>query len=1681
MVLLSFNVYAVVCSTDTDDYLFFEDWESGSAVNSSGLWGDVSVSVSAIVNTTYGNGSTNSVYLQGIQPNNYIEGKYAISGNNVTVQYDVSFSTISTCSFFTGAGFDSSHNLVAWENDGASVCGKWDYYDGSWQTTNIDIPRTPKWDTIRNRYSGSSSTTQLNDGTIYNTATNQEWNNPADNHVRAFTGQDVEGGIYFDNIMIWNRTIYGDVCPFDVIISNIDVYGDTTEPYDTKGDVTPTITFDTNKNAWCRISDTDEDFTSMTHGTCTSGDGTQSHTCTLPVNQRLSGELDNVYVGCNDTLNNFDTAPLSALNTLEMSISFKANTTFISYLPSPENVTAYYSLDICKGLDGTRRYNASTLSGVVNITGEISGACFFDGVNDYITRDFIPVGTERSVSFWIKKIDDSDVQVPFNLGDDTGTAANNVMVFYTSVNSNTFTFRVGNGTATKTITTTVDINEWTFITGVYNSTNLLLYKDGDFIIDSIEFLNGLTTGNIFSLGNYRNNNQFPFNGTIDEVTIYNKALSSGEVSTIYNRRRNTLSNITATAVGIHPSRTNVSFAYSWWVNNSLVAESPQDNKNLPFYFPFDYGNRDYSNSYDLIFQNGLDINSTFKKVGDGSLNLDGLASSFAYIPNTANNFETGNFTVGAWIYATNSSASVRLASIIGHFNWGLFYEEDNIEFFIRDNASGFPDVVKLGAYYDGWHFLVGQYVEEKYLVLWIDGEYVDYQDITQLIIEPTYGTRNIQIGDSSHGVAREYQGKIDDIFFINKTLSNETIKRMYLAGVGDKGAELISNLTRKHDNVTVEITPIDYLSWGQGVNSSKLLIENIEPTWIRDIDNVTLNEDFENYTSVFNLTLYVEDFDVNETIDFFNFTIEGQNTSQVKCFINTTNNVSLYYQSVTNWFSNETNASCTVGANDGDDIANFTVYIDVLNVNDNLTLDQDLANKTIEVLFNYVEIMNCIDIDQYDTISYYDNASKFDINISTGLVNYTTVGIFNETIEYICGDGTVNISQLISLGVVDTVFPSINLIVNTTDTNLQRFVFHNFSWKSNDTYNLSRTWFGTNDTGSWVNFTAVNIEGNTFFKANYTYNVTANSSSNVGFCSYVNDTSDNTNRSCLDFVIKEITLINPPNGTTDNNLTQSFIFLSSRKGNCTLFHNLSGTFEGNESWTNISANVKTTMYVRMTEEEVYQNIIWNVNCSYTDQDLFALDNFTFHYDNKPPVLSSINLTTPFSIVEPYVTDDTTPSLRVRCVDDFQNCTGVRISNENKSFERMSTSCTTSDNFEYDCTLDSGDVLTESGSIYLSANDSLNNFHNFSNNNREVRITLDNITPVGLRLKTNSTFPSTGDWVNLSVFWTDNLNISSAWFGWDDEGTWVNFTAQRFSIGGNHSANHTINVTSLFGRVNYCAYANDTRGNENSTCDTLYIATSLIVLNNPLANFTNDTDLSIKILFNCSTLFNTTNLSLYITDNFDENFAFNTTFSFNTSSLTNESINLTATWNLTLGNGDFTWSCLGFNTSGNEFWGEGRSILINTSGFRYSFHPNISKLVYAPNWSLLNWSVILNITNIISGNYSWNMNDENITHVNMSSGDGTPYLFKIENTGYNNISIYLAINQTFKWFEWDCNGMNITTSNSTMFHIPRFGSNFINCTLSLLNISQVYHNWSLDVDRATWGFEFNFTINDTGGG
>ncbi|WP_148039249.1 LamG-like jellyroll fold domain-containing protein [Methanohalophilus sp. RSK] len=76
--------------------------------------------------------------------------------------------------------------------------------------------------------------------------------------------------------------------------------------------------------------------------------------------------------------------------------------------------------------------------------------------------------------------------------------------------------------------------EWKYVTGTYDGNNLSLYVDGEFIGEKTLSDGIISTSRPLFVGAGNDGEDFHYDGQIDDLQIYNRALSESEISAIYN-------------------------------------------------------------------------------------------------------------------------------------------------------------------------------------------------------------------------------------------------------------------------------------------------------------------------------------------------------------------------------------------------------------------------------------------------------------------------------------------------------------------------------------------------------------------------------------------------------------------------------------------------------------------------------------------------------------------------------------------------------------------------------------------------------------------------------------------------------------------------------------------------------------------------------------------------------------------------------------------------------------------------------------------------------------------------------------------------------------------------------------------------------------------------------------------
>ena len=165
--------------------------------------------------------------------------------------------------------------------------------------------------------------------------------------------------------------------------------------------------------------------------------------------------------------------------------------------------------------------------GVTAIPYQSTSSFTFDGVNDYFEipkNDSLSfVNTDFSISIWLNPNVSHNSLVLMNYASNKGFG-----IYYNSGNLRFRAYPTGWQTLT-----TINTNEWTHILIVGDDTgnNLLCYKNGVEVYNSSYTLAIVeSTDNVY-IGS-QNGSAFFFDGNLDEVSIWNTALSSDAVTEI---------------------------------------------------------------------------------------------------------------------------------------------------------------------------------------------------------------------------------------------------------------------------------------------------------------------------------------------------------------------------------------------------------------------------------------------------------------------------------------------------------------------------------------------------------------------------------------------------------------------------------------------------------------------------------------------------------------------------------------------------------------------------------------------------------------------------------------------------------------------------------------------------------------------------------------------------------------------------------------------------------------------------------------------------------------------------------------------------------------------------------------------------------------------------------------------
>jgi hypothetical protein len=427
----------------------------------------------------------------------------------------------------------------------------------------------------------------------------------------------------------------------------------------------------------------------------------------------------------------------------------------------PSNMISWWSgdghpFDLIDDNDGTLMGGATYAQGIV-------GKAFsFDGTDDYVE---IPHSSSLDITGAIT----IDAWIYRNSSAHTGLLNKGAIgtngVYDLALYQNKFYFRINGAALNMPSNADIPVNAWTHIAGTYDSatSTAKIYING--VLDNTQSYSGTinTDTNPLHIGLYGSPNLF-FSGKIDELEIFNRALTQTEIQAIY----------TAGAAGkckqcFDPPADMI----SWWPGDGHALDIVDDNDGALV------GNATYADG----------------KVGN-AFSLDGGESNYVEIPNSSSLNPTGAFTIDGWFYidpvapGNTGEIATLIAKTEGSTNngWALYFDDrwgtKSLKFvlgYVLELPNAIPTV--------NWYHIAAAFdpSTSPNSKLYINGALVASADSSGA----TANSLNVRIGamhwtDSYHQGNDRLNGKADEVEFFSRALSAEEIAAIYAAGSAGK-------------------------------------------------------------------------------------------------------------------------------------------------------------------------------------------------------------------------------------------------------------------------------------------------------------------------------------------------------------------------------------------------------------------------------------------------------------------------------------------------------------------------------------------------------------------------------------------------------------------------------------------------------------------------------------------------------------------------------------------------------------------------------------------------------------------------------------------------------------------------------------------------------------------------------
>ena len=405
--------------------------------------------------------------------------------------------------------------------------------------------------------------------------------------------------------------------------------------------------------------------------------------------------------------------------------------------------------------------------------GNVNSAYDFNGTSDFIdVADNTALrlnSTDFTISVWINETSRASTQESII---SKRTAANgngyilNIEGSVQPIPGLTNFHVSGGGDPRAYSNTIVPLNVWKNITLTYqlSSQTLKTYIDG--VLNSTT--TSIPTPNAansvaMKIGTDAAGNPYFFHGKIDDISIYNRALTQQEITNLYT------------------STVPVSCLPAYVPTSGLVG-----------YWPFCGNANDESGNGNNGTVNGATLTTDRNGVVDKAYSFDGSS----WIDILSNGAASGNnkITLSAWVYRNSLPNSVEYIFCYGSTgNEGIAFgmgEYGSQGIFTTFMGSQFDAISNIPLSINSWHNITSIHHQNGIIEIYLDGNLTFTTNVQTPNIQNILG----RIGKSIYG-NEFWNGKIDDIGIWNRALTQQEITNLYTSTVPPSVAVLSGDAT----------------------------------------------------------------------------------------------------------------------------------------------------------------------------------------------------------------------------------------------------------------------------------------------------------------------------------------------------------------------------------------------------------------------------------------------------------------------------------------------------------------------------------------------------------------------------------------------------------------------------------------------------------------------------------------------------------------------------------------------------------------------------------------------------------------------------------------------------------------------------------------------------------------------